>query len=117
MVQALIAVEQEAQLKLTTINLILIRLQVQVLQTAVEIIRPLRLGHNNGSVGITLGSGQSYNVGYANNDGVLVAANSAVKNSGNFASSITSTLALSLNTNGTTESRPKNVAMIYIIKT
>jgi len=80
-------------------------------------IRPIRLGNNNGSVNITLGSGQSYNVGYANNDGGLVAANNAVKNSGNFASSITSTLALSLNTNGTTESRPKNVAMIYIIKT
>ena len=80
-------------------------------------IRPIRLNQSNGSVNITLGSGQSYNVGYANNDNALVAANNAVKNSGNFASSITSTLALSLNTNGTTESRPKNVAMIYIIKT
>ena len=39
------------------------------------------------------------------------------KNSGNFASSITSTLSLSLNNDGTDESRPDNVAMIYIIKT
>ena len=81
-------------------------------------IRPLRLNQNNGAVGITLGSGQSYNVGYASNDHQgNVSANNAVKNSGNFASSITSTLSLSLNNDGTDESRPDNVAMIYIIKT
>ena len=81
-------------------------------------IRPIRLNQNNGAVNVTLGSGQSYNVGYANSDNQgNITANNAVKNSGNFASSITSTLALSLNTSGTTESRPKNVAMIYIIKT
>tara|TARA_R100000278_G_scaffold121791_1_gene106487 strand:- start:2559 stop:3728 length:1170 start_codon:yes stop_codon:yes gene_type:complete len=80
-------------------------------------IRPIRLNQHNGAVNITLGSGQSYNVGYANNDSGLVAANNAVKNSGNIGHLITSTLSLSLNSNGHNESRPHNVAMIYIIKT
>ena len=80
-------------------------------------IRPLRLNQNNGAVGITLGSGQSYNVGYANNDGGLVAANNAVKNSGNIGHLISSTLSLSLNNNGGADARPDNIAMIYIIKT
>lgn len=80
-------------------------------------IRPIRLNQNNGAVGITLGSGQSYNVGYANNDGGLVAANNAVKNSGDIGHLITSTLSLNLNVSGGDESRPKNLALIYIIKT
>lgn len=81
-------------------------------------IRSIKLNQNNGAVNITLGSGQSYNVGYANNDNQgLVAANNAVKDSGNFASNITSTLALTLNNDGGSESRPKNLALMYIIKT
>lgn len=80
-------------------------------------IRPIRLNQNNGAVNITLGSGQSYNVGYANNDGGLVAANNAVKNSGNIGHLISSTLSLSLNNHGGADARPDNIAMIYIIKT
>lgn len=80
-------------------------------------IRPLRLNQNNGAVGITLGSGQSYNVGYANNDGGLVGAPHAVKNSGNIGHLISSSLSLTLNQNGGTDARPDNIAMIYIIKT
>ncbi len=81
-------------------------------------IRPIRLNQGNGAVNVTLGSGQSYNVGYAFNDNQgNVAANNAVKNSGNFAGNITSTLSLNLNLSGGDESRPKNLALMYIIKT
>ena len=75
-------------------------------------IRRIQLNNNNGSVNITLGSGQSYNVGYANNDSALVAANNAVKDSGNI--SVTGTLP-SINATGS-ESRPRNIAMMYVIK-
>ena len=75
-------------------------------------IRRITLNNNNGSVNITLGSGQSYNVGYANNDSALVAANNAVKDSGNI--SVTGTLP-SINATGS-ESRPRNIAMMYVIK-
>ena len=80
-------------------------------------IRRLRLNQNNGSVNITLGSGQSYNVGYANSNSGLVSAGNAVQNSGSIGSSINSSLSLTLNSNGGSDSRPTNVAMIYIIKT
>ena len=81
-------------------------------------IRPIRLNQFNGGVGITLGSGQGYHISYANSDNQgNIAANHAVKDSGNFANNITSTLSLNLNLSGGDEARPKNLALIYIIKT
>ena len=84
-------------------------------------IRRIRLNENNGAVNITLGSGQSYNVGYSNNDGALVSAGSAVKDSGNL--SLSSTMSLTINHDpfnafvGEDDTRPQNIALIYIIKT
>ena len=84
-------------------------------------IRRIRLNENNGAVDITLGSGQSYNVGYSNNDGALVSAGSAVKDSGNL--SLSSTMSLTINHDpahgytGEDDTRPQNIALIYIIKT
>ena len=78
-------------------------------------IRRIQLNNNNGAVDITLGSGQPYNVGYANNDTALVSAGSAVKNSGNL--SMSGTVGITINNDGGTESRPRNVALMYIIKT
>ena len=77
-------------------------------------IRKLELNNNNGSVDITLGSGQSYNVGYSASDSGLVSAGNAVKNSGNL--SMSGTVGITINNAGGTESRPRNVAMMYIIK-
>ncbi len=81
-------------------------------------IRRIRLNENNGAVDITLGSGQSYNVGYSNNDGALVSAGSAVKDSGNL--SLSSSMSLTIHNDpiatADDESRPRNIALIYIIK-
>ena len=77
-------------------------------------IRPLRLNQNNGAVNITLGSGQSYNVGYASSDSSLVAAGNAVKTSGSL--SMTGTVGITISNQGS-ETRPRNIAMMYVIKT
>ena len=75
-------------------------------------IRKLELNNNNGAVNITLGSGQSYNVGYSASDNGLVAANNAVKNTGSL--SMSGTVGITINPDGGNESRPRNVAMMYI---
>ena len=65
-------------------------------------------------VNITLGSGESYNVGYSASDTGLVSAGNAVKNSGNL--SMSGTVGITINNAGGNESRPRNVAMMYVIK-
>ena len=79
-------------------------------------IRKLRLNNNNGGTNITLGSGQSYTIGYSTSTSGSVSAGQAVHNT-SVGSSINSSLSLTLNSSGGTDSRPTNVAMIYIIKT
>ena len=65
---------------------------------------------------ITLGSGQTYYLGFPNTQTNTQAANTVIHMSGNIGHTISSTLSLSLNTNGHNESRPHNVALMYIIK-
>jgi len=78
-------------------------------------IRPIVLNQSNGAVNITLGSGQSYNVGYANSDNQgNVAAGDAVKTSGSL--SMTGTVGITISNQGS-ETRPRNIAMMYVIKT
>ncbi len=78
-------------------------------------IRKIELGQNNngtvGRVGITLGSGQSYQVGYAAHDNGLEG--DVIKFSGN--QTMTGT-APNIDVDGST-TRPRNIAMMYIIKT
>tara|TARA_S200000501_G_scaffold370575_1_gene412004 strand:+ start:742 stop:1887 length:1146 start_codon:yes stop_codon:yes gene_type:complete len=75
-------------------------------------IRGISLQPSIANVAVTLGSGQSYQVGYRNNDGVLTG--DAVKNSGNL--SMSGTVGITINNDGGNESRPRNVAMMYIIR-
>ena len=81
-------------------------------------IRGIRLNEMVNGVYVTLGSGQSYYASYANNDNVLTPAGTVVKTSGNL--SLSTSISLTVNNDpvatGDNESRPKNVALIYIIK-
>ena len=63
------------------------------------------------NVGITLGSGQGYQIGYRTNDNVTTDA--AVKDSGTL--SLSGTVGITINNQGS-EARPRNIAMLYIIK-
>jgi microcystin-dependent protein len=64
------------------------------------------------SVAITLGSGQSYQIGYRTSDSGST--NQAILNSGNL--SMSGTVGITINNTGGNESRPRNVAMMYIIR-
>ena len=64
------------------------------------------------SVAITLGSGQSYQIGYRTSDSGST--NQAILNSGNL--SMSGTVGITINNAGGNESRPRNVAMMYIIR-
>ena len=75
-------------------------------------IRGFSLQPSIANVGITLGSGQGYQIGYRTNDNVLTG--DAVKFSGNL--SMTGTVGITINNTGGNESRPRNVAMMYIIR-
>tara|TARA_A100001391_G_scaffold164419_1_gene124121 strand:+ start:1899 stop:3044 length:1146 start_codon:yes stop_codon:yes gene_type:complete len=75
-------------------------------------IRGFSLQPSIANVGITLGSGQGYQIGYRTNDNVLTG--DAVKFSGNL--SMSGTVGITINNTGTNESRPRNVAMMYIIR-
>ena len=75
-------------------------------------IRGFSLQPSIANVGITLGSGQGYQIGYRTNDNVLTG--DAVKNSGNL--SMSGTVGITINNAGGNESRPRNVAMMYIIR-
>ena len=75
-------------------------------------IRKITLQPSIANVAITLGSGQSYQIGYAtNNNGQT---GQAVQNSGNL--SMSGTVGITINNTGGNESRPRNVAMMYIIR-
>ena len=75
-------------------------------------IRKINLQPSIANVAITLGSGQSYQIGYATNDGGNT--NQAVLNSGYL--SMSGSVGITINNTGTNESRPRNVAMMYIIR-
>ena len=74
-------------------------------------IRGLSLQPSIANVGITLGSGQGYQIGYRTNDNVTTDA--AVKDSGTL--SLSGTVGITINNQGS-EARPRNIAMLYIIK-
>jgi len=80
-------------------------------------IRKIELGQNNngtvGRVGVTLGSGQGYQIGYAAHDSGLEG--DVIKFSGN--QTMTGTVGITINNTGGSETRPRNVALMYIIKT
>jgi len=75
-------------------------------------IRKLNLNGVVGGVGVTLGSGQGYQVGYQNNNSGTVSG--VVQNSGNL--SMSGTVGISINNTGGSETRPRNVALMYVIK-
>ncbi len=64
--------------------------------------RGLALSGGSGSVAITLGSGQSYQIGYSGQQSTVTTG--------------TSSTGISLGTSGGTEARPRNVSLMYIIK-
>ena len=64
------------------------------------------------SVAITLGSGQSYQIGYRTSDSGST--NQAILNSGNL--SMSGTVGITINNTGGNESRPRNISMMYIIR-
>jgi len=78
-------------------------------------IRKINLGQNNqgtvGRVGVTLGSGQAYQIGYDASDNLV---GSVVKNSGNL--SMSGNVGITISPAGS-EARPRNIALMYIIKT
>ena len=80
-------------------------------------IRGISLQPSIANVAVTLGSGQSYQVGYRNNDGVLT--DQAVKDSGDL-TNLSTSISLTINNDpiatSEDESRPRNIALIYIIK-
>jgi len=75
-------------------------------------IRGFSLQPSIANVGITLGSGQGYQIGYRTNDNVLTG--DAVKFSGNL--TMTGTVGITINNTGGNESRPRNISMMYIIR-
>ena len=75
-------------------------------------IRKINLQPSIANVAITLGSGQSYQIGYStSNSG---STNQAILDSGSL--SMSGTVGITINNNGGNESRPRNVALMYIIK-
>ena len=75
-------------------------------------IRGLSLQPSIASVGITLGSGQGYQIGYRTNDSVVTG--DAVKFSGT--QTMTGNVGIIISPAGS-EARPRNIALMYIIKT
>jgi microcystin-dependent protein len=75
-------------------------------------IRRISLQPSIANVAITLGSGQSYQIGYATN--FSGDTNQAINTSGNL--SMSGTVGITINNTGGNESRPRNVAMMYIIR-
>ena len=75
-------------------------------------IRGLSLQPSIASVGITLGSGQGYQIGYRTNDDVVTG--DAVKFSGT--QTMTGNVGITISNAGS-EARPRNIALMYIIKT
>ena len=75
-------------------------------------IRKISLQPSIASVGITLGSGQGYQIGYATNFNGDT--NQAINTSGNL--SMSGSVGITINNAGGSESRPNNVALMYIIK-
>ena len=75
-------------------------------------IRGLSLQPSIANVGITLGSGQGYQIGYRTNDDVLTG--DAIKNSNTL--SMSGNVGITISPDGS-EARPRNIAMMYIIKT
>jgi len=75
-------------------------------------IRGLSLQPSIANVGITLGSGQGYQIGYRTNDNVVTG--DAVKFSGN--QTMTGNVGITISPAGS-EARPRNIALMYIIKT
>ena len=75
-------------------------------------IRGLSLQPSIASVGITLGSGQGYQIGYRTNDSVVTG--DAVKFSGT--QTMTGNVGITISPAGS-EARPRNIALMYIIKT
>lgn len=75
-------------------------------------IRKINLQPSIANVAITLGSGQSYQIGYATNNSGNT--NQAVLNSGNL--SMSGSVGITINNAGGNESRPTNIALMYIIK-
>jgi len=75
-------------------------------------IRKISLQPSIANVAITLGSGQSYQIGYATNDNGVTG--DAVKFSGN--QTMTGNVGITISNAGS-EARPRNIAMMYIIKT
>ena len=65
-------------------------------------MRGLALSGGSGSVAITLGSGQSYQIGYSD---IISSRTSGTASTG-----------ISINNQGGSESRPRNVSLMYIIK-
>ena len=74
-------------------------------------IRGFSLQPSIANVGITLGSGQGYQIGYRTNDNVLTG--QAVKNSGNL--SMSGNVGITISDSGS-EAKPRNIAMMYIIR-
>ena len=69
-------------------------------------------GQASGDTNVTLGSGQSYEIGYhTSNSGKST---SAIQDSGNL--SMSGSVGITINNAGGSESRPRNIAMMYIIK-
>ena len=75
-------------------------------------IRGFSLQPSIANVGITLGSGQGYQIGYRPDDGVLTG--DAVKFSGT--QTMTGNVGIAISADGS-EARPRNIALMYIIKT
>ena len=75
-------------------------------------IRRISLQPSIANVAITLGSGQSYQIGYATN--FSGDTNQAINTSGNL--SMSGSVGININNAGGNESRPSNVALMYIIK-
>tara|TARA_R100000234_G_scaffold119202_1_gene101488 strand:+ start:1043 stop:2254 length:1212 start_codon:yes stop_codon:yes gene_type:complete len=75
-------------------------------------IRKLSLQPSIASVAITLGSGQGYQIGYATN--FSGDTNQAINTSGNL--SMSGSVGITINNAGGNESRPSNIALMYIIK-
>ena len=78
-------------------------------------IRKINLGQNNqstvGRVAVTLGSGQPYQIGYDASDNLV---SNVVKSSGNL--SMSGNVGITISSAGS-EARPRNIALMYIIKT
>ena len=77
--------------------------------------RGLTLNNVFGGVGVTLGSGQGYQVGYRNDNVNFSGANTS--NSTGISVSTSVTVSNNGGTSNSSETRPRNISMIYIIKT